>query len=276
MFRNLIIIFCFVMTSFAQTVGVNPWLWVSTYTQVNTPGLTQTPCSGENGDWFFSQLKTYSNAIYPQIDVLRYLDRRESAVTNIAFRSGESSPSEIVFFEGHGNYGDIDVWDGQCGLQNMYFINYTKWIFLHSCLTLGDYNNNSWRMNSFFSHGAHAVFGFGSNSYQYQRVYRCGFLWHTWCYECRDKHMWDNFFGEWIVNSRTMWEAYAYAGYRLYQETGNAIELVAYGSSVWWSPTQQTIWGAEEKCAQVYSNGMCGSWRERLVIIEPAGGQPVY
>jgi hypothetical protein len=261
----------------AQDAGVPTWLWCATYAIENCPGQTQLPCSIENADRFYSQLESFANQYYPSINVQRTLNRQESEVTKASFaQSGEASNSEIIFFNSHGHDNYVRCWDGTAYLSDMYFSNYTKWIFLNSCRTLKpDYSTLYSTMENFFSHGAHAVFGYASESRWLQTHKH--FLWWDWDYDCRDRYMYDDLFYYWIQAGCTIVDAYCLAGMRQYQETGIAHELVVWGASAYSNTLGKTIYGCFEKVNEVYYTGMnTNNGLIRYSAIVPEGGTPIY
>jgi hypothetical protein len=276
---SLKIVFLSFGIGWAQDAGVPTWLWCATYAIENLPGQSQLPCSIENADRFYSRLQHYANQFYPSISVQRTFNRPESEVTKYAFaQSGEASNSEIIFINSHGHDNFVQCWDDYAYLSDMFFSNYTKWIFINSCRTLHtDYTTLYSTMENFFSHGAHAVFGYASKSYWLQEQWRCGFLWLNWCYDCRDRYMYDNLFYNWIQLNMGLTNAYFEAGLRQYQETGYAHEMVVWSSTAYSYTLGKRIWGGTEDIDEVYYGGMSpdyGLMRHSAII--PDGGSPVY
>jgi hypothetical protein len=266
-----IIIINIVFYSHAQ-IGRLATLRVATYTIESQPGLDKNPCSHENGDRFYQMLSQYTTQYYPGSYVFRDIYRQQSAVTRAALMSGESQNCDFVYFNNHGNVNLISTWDDwYVYLNDLLFTGNTKWVYINACnvlLSPGLY------LPALFRNGIHAVFGYKSDSKWLENKYRCGFLWTTWCYDCRDRYMYDTYFNEWVVNGKTNWDAYSKAAYRQYQETGYAHEIAAYGSDV--TVNGVRIYGIDEKYLQVYSGKMNASWSIGRSTIQPGGGTPIY
>jgi hypothetical protein len=266
---------------FAQDVGVPIWLEASTYAIKDDPYNTEiAECAHYSADKFYSDLHDYAHGYYPSIIVERDNDRKESAVTyNNFISSREHQWSEFVYVIAHGGVCHVDLYDcDNVYLSEMYFSNYTKWIFVNSCDFLQQsYSDLLPTMQTFFSHGAHALFGYASKSYWAWKWYRCGFLGTKWCQECLDRYMYDDFFIRWIVNQNNFWDSYVQAAVRQYNETGHAHEIVLWSSSAYSSTLGRYIWGYDEKITLAYRYSMnTDNGLIRLSAIVPAGGSPDY
>ncbi len=272
----IVLLLSFSMTSFAQTVGFPPHVWISTWAMNNTPGNTQLPCSGADADHFSSQLAAYSQAYFPnKVDVRRILDRIDGQCLNAQLRLVDNGVPDLIAFWGHGNAECIQVWDGESGFLNFPFYGNTKWVIFNSCNTMDDLNDPNFyvRLNNIcFAHGLHGMFGFRSKDYQSWTSVMCGFF--VWCKSCQDLHMWDNFFATWIQSNQPMSSAWINAGYRLCQIAGLSLDIAAQGASVQ-LPSGQLIYGADESYENVYNGPMNGRIAETWIATMTMGSGPI-
>ncbi|MGL1901656.1 MAG: DUF6345 domain-containing protein [Fibrobacterales bacterium] len=276
MMKILFLVLSFTTIICAGGWGTLQYAWITSFSveSYRQVGHLSLPYSHENADAFVDNLKTRASAAGVSVRSNQSTHKYKDAAVTKSFMTGTTSNnSEFVFFSGHNKIDPNGSYDGGklalgpicydggivAPTDKEYGGSYTKWLFYDASYSLRYTLNN---LLPVFD-GLHAIFGYSSSV---QSGYKNG----NYSYE-----KWDEWSYQWIVQGKTMWEAYKSAIYsELYQDIGLSQEIkVVYVKG---TADGVPFNGAEETFANVYNGRAVGAARQFIARNTVVYGTPTY
>jgi hypothetical protein len=190
----------------SDTYGVPGYLDVATFTINDYMSPTADLArSHAEGDRLFGQLQSRLSSKYPSISCRRSFNERDASVTKANYIAANSNNSEFVFFCGHGGPTGQKTHDNQFVHNNdKSYGGWTRWPILINCLGL---NNKDVGHYTPMFNGAHALFGYESNSVEFMQRYNCN-IFNADCSYRRSEDAWNYFTDNWVNKGMFMYDAY--------------------------------------------------------------------
>ncbi len=270
----LVLSLCSVLT--AGGWGALEYAWITSFSIENyiPAGYAPLDRSHEHTDAFVDNL--YSRASIAGARVMSNQSNhkyKDAAVTKSYMTGTTSNSSEFVFFAGRNAIDPSGTYDGGrrtlgpitydggvvAPTDKAYGGSYTKWLFYDASFSL---RRSLTELLPAFN-GLHAIFGYNSSS-------PTGFAGNDNSYD-----KWAEWSYQWVVQGKSMWEAYKAAVYsEIYQDLGWSEEIkVVY---VMGTADGVAFNGAEEKFSNVYNSRAIGTARQYIARNTVVYGTPTY